>query len=379
MERISKKAAQEFLPPGFSMDPKFPAEGAECGAEHVQYMLGIVWPLLDSYRKVLVAQRAMSTYTTIGMFAVGDRDLNHIGAGHVFYLDYPGKGKTLLANVPAVVVGSTASRFQGVPDAVPADYLGSRIIQLNEVTGKREFQTIKGPAFADIQVLDEFNRNNTRTQSAALQVLGENRITIGNETYEVDPFAIITANPVEQEGTFPLSEAFLDRIMFQIRGQEFTAGTFAEILERTRLYDATQLAKVCEIGQVHEVRRFFHKTIHVTDDVADRIGRFAERANAPHTFGFLKDIQQQAGRPIIKVALSGRGAVHLEGAARTLAAFRYRNFVTPDDVLKVLLPVMRHRVIFETGVLKHLQTEYGHRDTLETIDYILLQLIKEAW
>ncbi len=383
MKLISKEAAQGFLPDGFPMDSKFPSAGAGCGEEHVKRILSVVWPILVSYRRVLVAQKAMSSYTALGMFSVGDRDTDHLGVGHVFLIDYPGKGKTLLAKVPASVVrggeGETASRFQGVQDALPADYLGGRMIDFNSETGKREFVLVRGPGFAYIQLLDEINRLSTRTQSAVLQVLSEGTITIGTQTYHVNPFVVLTANPVEQEGTYPLSEAFRDRIMFQVRGEEFSAANFVEIMERTRSYHKIHFEEICDVERVNEVRRFFHETIHVSDEVAERVGRFAEKINAPHQFGLLKDLEAALDGHVVKTAISGRGIIHLEGAARTLAAFRYRNFVTPDDFRKVLLPVLRHRMIFEPGVLKRLQYDYKHRDTLETTDFILNQLIQEAW
>ncbi len=379
MKRISPEQAQKFVPPGFIMDPKFPAEGATCGEEHVRHMLGVVWPIVASLRKVLVAQRGMSTYTIIGMFAVGDRDLGYLGAGHVFYIDYPGKGKTLLGKIPGIVVGGSSSRLQGLPDALPADYIGTRIIQIDPKTGARYFELVKGPGFSYIQLLDEFNRMTPRAQAAVLQAIGEGKITVGNEQFDVSPFAIITANPIEQEGTYPLSEAFLDRIMFQVRGQEFTAADFMEIDARTRSFHTMKLTQVCDFARVAEVRQFFHETIHVSNEVAERKGRFQEKANAPSKFGLLKELEKKVDGPLLKTVISGRGSLHLEGAARMLAALRYRNFVTPDDVLKVILPVIRHRAIFEPGVLSILQQDLRHRDALETTDYILGELIKEAW
>ena len=375
---ITREEAKKFTLDDFGMDPKFPEKGAECSEKHVEYMLQVVWPLIASYRKVLVSQSAMSSYTAMGMFAVGDRDLDYLGAGHVFYIDNPGKGKTLLAKVPGKVVGGgDFARFQGVPDALPADYTGSRIIDI--VDGKRVFKLVKGPGFAHIQLLDEFNRTSPRAQAGVLEAIGEGTITIAGETHKVQPFAVVTTNPIESEGTFPLSEAFLDRIMFQIRGVEFTAHDFAEILRRTQNYHSVKLQNVCDIKKVHEIRKFFHETIHISSAVEDQVGRFCETINNPKRFNCLVDLQEQWEDAIVQTSISGRGIIHLMGAARVLAAFRYRDYVTPDDVFKVLLPILRHRVIFSRGVLRNFRGEWQQQSELDTRDRIITQLITEGW
>ena len=116
---IDRGKAEELVPKGFELDPYFPKEGASCGEEHVRHMVNIVSPLVQSFRKVIVAQKQMVSYTALGLFSVGDRDLDHKGIGHVFYIDYFGKGKTLLAKVPASVLSGSSSRAQGMPDALP--------------------------------------------------------------------------------------------------------------------------------------------------------------------------------------------------------------------------------------------------------------------
>jgi len=375
---VSYETAKEIAHKKFGVDPYFPKAGAQCSEKHVEYMLQVVWPLLASYRKVLVAQRAMSTYTALGMFAVGDTDIGHLGAGHIFYIDYPGKGKTILAKVPSLVVGGTSSRFQGAPDALTTDFTGNRIIDFDE-DGKRVFRLVEGPGFSQIILYDEVNRTNPRAQAALLEVMGEGTITIAGETHKVKPFIIFTANPVEKEGVFPLNEALLDRIMFQILGQDFTAEDFTEILRRTDEFDSLELEQVCDIEKVAEIRRFFYKNIRISDEVLNCIGRVCEALNRPSDLAFMKKIEQEVGGQVVVSSISGRGAVHLKGAARVLAALRYRDYVTPDDVYKVLLPVLRHRFIFAPGVLPFLKAELGHRDTLATRDAIIKDIVQEIW
>ena len=192
-------------------------------------MFRIMWPLLASYRKVIVAQRAMTTYTALGQVAVGDHDLEYLGPGHVLYTDYPGKGKTLLAKIPAIVLGGTFSRFQGAVDNQPSDYTGNRIIDV-DAEEKRYFRLVKGPAFADIQLIDEVNRNTPRMLGALLERFSEGKVTIFGESHSMLPaFGLFTMNPIETEGTSPLPEALLDRIMFKLTGEWFVAKQFAEI------------------------------------------------------------------------------------------------------------------------------------------------------
>ncbi len=378
MELISKEQAQKFLPPGFVMDPKFPSEGATCGEEHVRHMVGIVSPFVQSFQSVLVAQKQMVSYTTLGLFATGDRDIGHSGAGHVCYVDLFGKGKTLLAKVPAVVLGGTSGRAQGMPDALPSDILGNRIIDFDE-NGKRIFRLVHGPAFADVQLYDEINRFTPRALAALLELLGEGRITIAGETHEVAPFVIFTMNPVETEGTNQLPEALLDRIMFMLRGEKFTAEVFTKILRRTRGFLSLKLDKIATVHEVKEVRQFFHETIHVSESVDSFMGQLFENLDNAHRYPSIQKLRDDVGRDVIVSSPQGRAVIHLEGAARTLAAFRYRNYVIPDDILKVLLPVIRHRTVIPSAVLNYFRMEWDTHDSLEAKDRILGRLIQEAW
>jgi len=371
-----------FIDPDFGPDPYFEKirKPSPAGDRHIEYMFKIVWPLLASYRKVLVAQRAMTTYTVLGQIAVGDRDLAYLGAGHILYTDYPGKGKTLLAKVPAIVLGGTFSRFQGANDNLPSDFTGNRILDIDD-DGKRYFRFMEGPAFGNFILVDEVNRNPPRTLSSLLEPFGEGSVTSFGETRRVRPYGLFTMNPVETEGTYQLPEALLDRIMFKITGEWFVADQFAEILERTSQYATIHagLKQICHIDTIHEIREFFHMVIYVDTDIRKRMGHFAEISNDPHRFGHLQTFTESFGGPIIKSGLSGRGITHWEGAAKALAALRYRDYVRSEDAKKILLPILRHRVIFEPGVLLFLTHELGLRDTTETTDVIIKTLIKEAW
>lgn len=377
---ITKEAAMKLLPEGIPMDPHFPDE-TQCDEEHVKHMFRGPVPVMFNLRRAVVGQRAMTTYPTLGMFAAGDRDIGHLGAGHVFLMGKPGIGKTLLAKIPSLIVGGTSSRIQGVPDALPADYLGNRIIDIDDKDGKRYFRLVKGPAFSHFQIIDEANRFNPRMHAAFLQVLSEGKITIGTETHDVGPFVIFTANYLESEGVYEIPDAEKDRILFMILSEDFTAAEFAEILRVTQTFHTLQFKQVCTIEDVFETRRFFHETVIVSDEIRNKhIGRFAEISNNPHKFGYLNDLAKELDdNPIIVGGLSGRGNTHLESAARTLAAFKYRSYVTTDDVFKVLLPVLRHRAIFPAGALQFFCDKWKDQYTVITRDKILKKFILEAW
>ena len=270
---------------------------------------------------------------------------------------------------------------------------------------------MEGRAFGDIILLDEANRNTTRTQSAFLEPIAEAKATIFGETRPLKhpPWVILTQNPIETEGTFPFSEAFADRIMFKVRGEWFTAKTFAEIDERTASFDVLRrgLKQVCDFEMVDEIRDFFLREIYLDPDLREScMGRFNEIMNNPHRFGYLLDLADEFGGSLIKSGMWGRGFTHWVGAAKTMAAFRYRDYVTPDDVLKVLFPILRHRVVFAPGVLDCFLDKWRKQDTNndikkgawwrikknakkgspwkqmdrnDVIDIIIARLVKEAW
>lgn len=395
---VKADEARAFLPPEFQdrMDPYFPKEGATCGSEHLQYVLGVAWPLLLSYRDVIVGQRAMTTYTLIGMLAAGDRDPDHLGAGHIFYLGLPGTGKSLLAKVPGRVVQAVATRIQGTVDLLPTDITGNRIIQLNPKTGDRHFEFKQGPIFGNIVMFDEAPRTPARSFSGVLEATSEGTVTVAGETHRgAEPFMILTGNPIESEGQYQLPDAMLDRVMFQVLAEPFTANDYTEILRRTRMFHKVELPTVSDYKKVSEARMFFHETVHVSDEITDFIGALAETINVVDHMGLLADTRKLANYSdddeIIKkgsMILSGRGAPHLEGAAKALAALRYRNYVTHADILKVFLPVIRHRVRFSSTALALfpealrpiLKEKYaGRSGKTEAIEYLLAKIADATW
>ncbi|MDO8561029.1 MAG: MoxR family ATPase [bacterium] len=376
----------QFVDSDFGPDPYFErylSRGqVSCTNRHIEYMFRIMWPLLSSYRKIIVAQKAFTSYTALAPVAPGDRDGTYIAPGHVLFVDFPGKGKTLLGSIPAVVLGGRFTRFQGAFDNLAPDYLGHRYPDF-DANGKKIYKLEEGPAFGDIQLIDEINRNTEKMQGHLLPVLAEGKIILAGQIYQRQPFAIMTMNQIESEGVNPIIEALADRIMFKLRGEWFTAKDFSEIGERSARFGELrgELKQVCDISTIHEIREFVLKQIYVDPDLRqNRMGRFAEISNNPQRFGYLAQYSKHLdGAPILKSGLWGRAFTHWLGAAQALAFFRYRDYVLPEDAKKVLLPIMRHRVVFAPGVVRRLKNVFGYIDQEETIDRILSDLIKEAF
>lgn len=383
---LTLSSVSHLIDQDFGLDPYFSrylAQGrVSCTERQIGYMFRIMWPLLAQYRKFIVSQKAMVSYTSMAPVAPGDRDGEYIGPGHILYEDFPGKGKTLLAGIPAIVLGGTFGRFQGAPDNMSEDYLG-RLVPVIDQAGNRVFKFQEGPAFCDFQLLDEFNRNKEPIQGVVLPVLGEGKIILVDGITRITPFAILTINQIEHEGVNPIIEALADRIMFKIRGQWFGAKDFADIDDRSTQFDELRraLKRVCDVSTIHEIREFVLKEIHIDPDFKEkRMGRFAEICNDPRRFGYLRWYSDQLdGRPIILSGMWGRAFTHWTGAARALAMFRYRDYVLPEDARKVLLPILRHRVVFARGVIRKFQGIFRHADQGDTIDRILMDLIREAF
>lgn len=390
--------------PDFGPDPYFEEcvkQGKlSCTEKQAWYVSHILWPIEASFRRVMVAQNDLIKYTTLGLFAVGDRDLGYLGRGHVLYEDDPGKGKTLLATIPSKVLGGKWERFQGANDNVPADLIGGWVVDVDE-NDKRYFRFVPGAAFADFLLLDEINRNTPSFLGGALlELLGEGKVTSRGMTYSTMPFAIMTMNWIETEGTYRIPPPLLDRTMFKMIGRPFTAEEYTEILERTSKFVDFELKQVSDVKLVDEIRWFIHKNVYVSKLIRQLVGRFIVISHNP--VDYLQWFYQKFQAPLISCGISARGATHWEGAAKTHAFRHYRNYVLPKDVKEVLLPVFRHRIVFAPSVLeffaeelsktnpeevpKPLQkvleetrTRFDKINTSIAADIILRTLIEEAW
>jgi MoxR-like ATPase len=260
---------------------------------------------------------------------------------HVLIEGLPGMGKTLSVLTIARSLDATFRRIQFTPDLLPSDIVGTQIYDAR--TG--EFRPRKGPVFANIVLADEVNRAPAKVQSALLEAMQERQVTIGEETFDLPaPFLVLaTQNPIEQEGTYGLPEAQLDRFLFKL------IVTYPEIEEERAILDRmvrapagdsapeTEAHAVASLRAVLQSRRLLDG-VHMEDKVRDYIVSVADATRNPLRYGLM------IGR-LIRFGASPRGSVFLALAAKAEALLSGRDYVTPQDVKEVALDVLRHRVL----------------------------------
>ncbi len=252
-----------------------------------------------------------------------------LARGHVLLEDVPGTGKTLTARSLATALGLEFSRVQFTPDLLPADVTGTNIY--NERDGTFEFSP--GPIFANVVLADEINRAPPKTQAALLEAMEEQQVTVDGETHELPrPFFVIaTQNPVEQEGTFALPEAQIDR--FALKSQIGYPDMDGEVeLLRRRVGRSTQspgVERVLDPEGVEQLRQV-PESVRVDPDLLEYIATVARATR---------------DQPEVDVGVSPRGTQRVLEAARAYATIQNRSFVTPDDIAAILQPAMAHRLV----------------------------------
>jgi MoxR-like ATPase len=286
--------------------------------------------ILTEIRKVIVGQDKIIEEFLIALFS----------GGHCLLVGVPGLAKTLLVSTVAEVLNMKFSRIQFTPDLMPSDITGTDILAENKADGKRYFEFIKGPVFANIILADEINRTPPKTQSALLQAMQENQVTVGNETFDLDrPFLVLaTQNPIEQEGTYPLPEAQLDRFMFNINIDYPSLEEEKEIVRTTTSGKQEEVKSVLDaesIIQIQEAIRQLPVSDHVTD-YAVKLCR-ATRPNDESAPDFIKNMVNWGAGP--------RASQFLVISAKTKAALDGRFSPSENDVKEVAEIVFRHRVL----------------------------------
>ncbi|MCA2980241.1 MAG: MoxR family ATPase [Myxococcaceae bacterium] len=293
--------------------------------EQVQRESAFIEPLFLETGRVIVGQKPMLERVLIGLLC----------NGHVLLEGVPGLAKTLTVRTFADSISAVFQRIQFTPDLLPADLVGTVIY--NQQTAS--FAVRKGPIFANVILADEINRAPAKVQSALLEAMQERQVTIGNNTFPLPtPFIVLaTQNPVEQEGTYPLPEAQVDRFMLKVKVGYPTRDEEKEILNRMSGEGSPKVSKVVTPEQIAQARGVMHQ-IYVDEKVKDYILNIVFATREPERYG-LKDVKDY-----IQYGASPRATISLTQAARAHAFLRHRGFVTPEDVKAIGLDVLRHRL-----------------------------------
>jgi len=256
--------------------------------------------------------------------------------GHVLLEGVPGLAKTLTVRTLAETISTTFSRIQFTPDLLPADVVGTQVY--DQSTGK--FLVKKGPIFANIILADEINRAPAKVQSALLEAMQEKQVTIGGVTYKLEePFLVLaTQNPIEQEGTYPLPEAQVDRFMLKLRVGYPTRAEEKEIMRRMASGEPIPIDHVASPEAVMAARARI-ADLYMDERIMDYIVDIVHATREPGAAG-LDDLA-----PLIEYGASPRATIALAQASRANAFLRGRAFVTPDDVKAIAPDVLRHRVL----------------------------------
>lgn len=276
-------------------------------------------------RKVIVGQNGMVEGLLIGLLA----------NGHILLEGVPGLAKTLAINSLSKTLGGSFSRVQFTPDLLPSDVIGTQIYNMKD----HAFETKQGPIFSNFVLADEINRAPAKVQSALLEAMQERQVTIGEESYPLPkPFLVMaTQNPVEQEGTYPLPEAQMDRFLLKVTLGYPTKSDELNIMRKQMSGALVELSAVVSLEQIVRARGFIER-IYMDEKIENYILDivFATREPQNYQLGTLRNK--------ISFGASPRGSIALAKAAKCHAFLRHRGFVTPDDVRAVAPAVLRHRI-----------------------------------
>jgi len=299
--------------------------------------LEILERLKNGYRKiktelakVIVGQERVIDEVSIAMFS----------RGHVLLVGVPGLAKTLLVSSLAQTMDLTFRRIQFTPDLMPSDITGTEIIQEDRSTGERLMRFMEGPIFANIVLADEINRTPPKTQAALLEAMQERHVTVGRKTYPLpEPFFVLaTQNPIEQEGTYPLPEAQLDRFMFLIKVEYPSSDEETQIIRRVTSAEAPRLERVLSAEEILRLQDLVRR-IPVADHMVEYAKTLARltRPNEPEAPQFIHDWITWGAGP--------RAGLYMIWGAKARAALYGRNYVSAEDIAAVAHPVLRHRLI----------------------------------
>uniref|UniRef100_A0A7C4BA90 MoxR family ATPase n=1 Tax=Thermofilum pendens TaxID=2269 RepID=A0A7C4BA90_THEPE len=298
-------------------------------------------------------------YEELGKAIVGKREVIDrllvalLARGHVLIEDYPGMAKTLLASSFAKALDLSFRRIQFTPDLLPSDITGGYYWDVKS----SEFKLRRGPVFTNVLLADEVNRAPPKTQSALLEAMQERQVTIDGTTYPLEePFMVIaTLNPIEQEGTYPLPEAQLDRFLIKTRIGYPSFAEEVQILRKRieRKSDKPEIERVLSKSDVLQLQRRVEE-VYVDDSILEYIVKIASTTR---------------GVKEVEVGVSPRGSEALMKAARALALIRGRDYVIPDDVKELAVPVLSHRLVLKIeSLMRGFSAEEIIRQVLEKVE-----------
>ena len=258
--------------------------------------------------------------------------------GHCLLEGVPGLAKTLLVSTIAKILDVNFKRIQFTPDLMPSDITGTNVLEEDE-NGRRQFRFVEGPIFTNILLADEINRTPPKTQAALLQAMQEREITVGRDTYNLQPpfFTIATQNPIEQEGTYPLPEAQLDRFMFNIKVGYPTAAEEEQILSQTSRGETQEVRKVLSAKAIVNLQKLV-RSVAVSDYIIQYVAKLV-RSTRPKD-----EAAPEFIRELVDWGAGPRAGMFLISGGKAMAAMDGRFSVSLDDIRKVALPVLRHRV-----------------------------------
>ena len=306
----------------------------------------------DQLGRVVVGQSAVIDEVLMAIFS----------RGHALLVGVPGLAKTLLVSTIARVLALAFKRIQFTPDLMPSDITGTDVLHEDRATGRREFRFVHGPVFTNLLLADEINRTPPKTQAALLEAMQEHHVTVGDQTYPLpEPFFVLaTQNPIEQEGTYPLPEAQLDRFMFNIVVDYPSRDEEARIIRQVTSLQEVPLETCLDAAQVLALQQAIRR-VPVADHVIDFANDLA-RATRPKAEGapdFIREMVAWGAGP--------RAGIYLITAAKARAVLQGRYHATTADVAQVALPVLRHRVL----------TTFNAEAAGVTSDHIVKQLLEK--
>ena len=311
----------------------------------------------DELAQVIVGQHEVVEQVLMAMFC----------RCHALLVGVPGLAKTLLVSTVSQALDLQYKRIQFTPDLMPADITGTDVLEVNPETGHRGFRFVNGPLFASMVLADEINRTPPKTQAALLEAMQEGHVTVGDRTLDLpDPFFVLaTQNPIEQEGTYPLPEAQLDRFLFNIVVDYPNAEEEREIIRRVTSPNSATVSPLMTGPEIIQLQNIV-KRVPVGDHVIDFAARLARatRPGSSEAPDFVKEMVGWGAGP--------RAGISLISAAKAHAVLRGRVHATTVDVAAVALPVLRHRVLTtfnaeaagvkSDDIIKRLIEELGGKD-----------------